>query len=328
MVSVIMLSYNHEEYMRQALDSVLGQQTDFPFEVIIHDDASTDGSQKIIREYAGKYPHIIRPVLQTENQYSQDVDFIEKFMYPMVRGKYVAYCECDDYWCSMDKLAKQVAFLEANAEYAGAANNSRFVDRQDRPIESIYPFYRKYRSHRYNLRRFALGTVYPGQTASLIHRASVLEFASKEQQEAFERIRAKNRDIKIMLQTLLAGDMYCMEETMSAYRIVTDTGDSWTARTRGKNLSYGLHAVSIDFRRYVKQFYHKDYPNYYTTYHTGVAGILKYVLKPTEENRQVYRQTVKEHGGLILAVFYMLALCLRSIPLYFAREAERVKFDP
>lgn len=118
-VSVISLTYNHAPYIRECLDGFLMQKTDFSFEVIIHDDASTDGTSDIVREYAGKYPDIIKPIIQTENQYSKHRDFnkILKFCFDRCKGKYIAFCEGDDYWIDPLKLQKQVDFLEKNPEY-------------------------------------------------------------------------------------------------------------------------------------------------------------------------------------------------------------------
>jgi glycosyltransferase involved in cell wall biosynthesis len=94
------------------------QKTSFPFEVIIHDDASTDGTADIIREYEQKYPKIIKPIYQTENQWSKNIRFDCIYIYPRVQGKYFALCEGDDYWIDEYKLQKQVDFLEANEDFS------------------------------------------------------------------------------------------------------------------------------------------------------------------------------------------------------------------
>ncbi|MBQ1636007.1 MAG: glycosyltransferase family 2 protein, partial [Bacteroidales bacterium] len=114
MVTVICLAYNHGPYIRDALEGFVMQKTAFPFEVIVHDDASTDDTPRIIREYASRYPDIIRPVFQTENQYSKGVPISQTFLFPLVKGRYVALCEGDDYWTDPLKLSRQVEALEAN----------------------------------------------------------------------------------------------------------------------------------------------------------------------------------------------------------------------
>lgn len=116
-VSVLCTAYNHESYIRQCLDGFVMQKTNFKFEAIVHDDASTDNTASVIREYAEKYPDIIVPIYQTENQYRK-TDIYTTYLYPIVQGKYIALCEGDDYWTDPYKLQKQVDFLEANSEYS------------------------------------------------------------------------------------------------------------------------------------------------------------------------------------------------------------------
>ena len=117
LVSIRCLVYNHEPFLRQCLDGFVMQKTSFPFEAIVHDDASTDGSVAIIREYAEKYPDIIKPIYETENQYSKGTlsKIIINACHP--DAKYIAYCEGDDYWTDPDKLQLQVDFLETHPDY-------------------------------------------------------------------------------------------------------------------------------------------------------------------------------------------------------------------
>ncbi|MGI9249448.1 MAG: glycosyltransferase [Woeseiaceae bacterium] len=117
LVSVCCTTYNHENYIREALDSFLLQETDFAFEIIVHDDASTDGTAEIVLEYASKYPGLFRTIIQDENQYSKGGLIYPRFVLPAARGKYIALCEGDDYWTDKTKLQKQVTFLENNPEY-------------------------------------------------------------------------------------------------------------------------------------------------------------------------------------------------------------------
>ena len=118
LVSIFCIAYNHGPYIRQCLDSLLEQKTDFAFEIIVHDDASTDGTTEIIREYELRYPEIIVPIYQKENQYSKgNRAIIASFMMCRARGKYTCTCEGDDYWSDSGKLQRQVDFLESNLEY-------------------------------------------------------------------------------------------------------------------------------------------------------------------------------------------------------------------
>lgn len=114
LVTVVCLTYNHEKYIGRALESFINQKTNFRFEVIVHDDASTDSTAKVIRDYALKYPEIIKPIIQTENQYSKGVNINVNFILPNIQGKYVALCEGDDFWIDNYKLQKQIDALEVN----------------------------------------------------------------------------------------------------------------------------------------------------------------------------------------------------------------------
>ena len=116
LVSICCLAYNHEAYIRDALEGFVNQQTNFRFEVLIHDDASTDRTAEIIRRYEQRYPDIIKPIYQTENQHSKGVAISATIQYPRARGKYIAMCEGDDYWIDPHKLQKQVDYMQAHPD--------------------------------------------------------------------------------------------------------------------------------------------------------------------------------------------------------------------
>lgn len=128
-VSVSCITYNHAPYIRACLDGFLMQKTSFVFEILIHDDCSTDGTREIIEEYSKKYPDIIFPIFQTENQYSIGVrGMMARFNFPRSRGKYLALCEGDDYWTDPYKLQKQVDFLEANTDFSICFHNMKILN--------------------------------------------------------------------------------------------------------------------------------------------------------------------------------------------------------
>ncbi|SEO86999.1 Glycosyltransferase involved in cell wall bisynthesis [Flavobacterium sp. CF108] len=118
LVSIICTTFNHESFIGETLNGFLIQKTTFPFEIIVHDDASTDNTASVINDFASKYSLIIKPILQKENQYSKkEVNIWSDFTFPKAQGKYIALCEGDDYWIDELKLQKQVDFLENNSEY-------------------------------------------------------------------------------------------------------------------------------------------------------------------------------------------------------------------
>lgn len=125
------ITYNHGPYIRQALEGFVMQKTDFPFVAIVHDDASTDDTASIIREYAEKYPDIIKPIYETENQYSKGNGSVTRIMNQAILATgapYVAVCEGDDYWTDPFKLQKQVDFLDTHPDYSLVFANVRIHD--------------------------------------------------------------------------------------------------------------------------------------------------------------------------------------------------------
>lgn len=117
-VSIICPTYNHEKFIAQALEGFVTQKTNFPFEIIVHDDASTDRTADIVKEYEAKYPHLFANIYQTENQFSKEIGIIARITFAAARGKYIAICEGDDYWVDTKKLQKQVDFLDSNPDFA------------------------------------------------------------------------------------------------------------------------------------------------------------------------------------------------------------------
>ena len=108
MVSIICNTYNHEQYIAMAMEGFVNQKTNFEYEVLVHDDASTDNTAKIIREYVRKYPKLIKPIYQKENKYSCGVSISNEYKIPRAQGKYMALCEGDDYWLEEKKLKRHL----------------------------------------------------------------------------------------------------------------------------------------------------------------------------------------------------------------------------
>ena len=126
-ISVVMITYNHENYIAQAIEGVIMQRTTFPIELIIGEDCSSDNTRKIVVEYAEKYPEIIKPLLPEQN-----LGMMKNFIQTMqaATGKYIALCEGDDYWTDPYKLQKQVDFLEANSDYSCCFHRYDIIDEE------------------------------------------------------------------------------------------------------------------------------------------------------------------------------------------------------
>lgn len=116
LVSVCCITYNHEDFIEKSLLGFLSQETEFPFEILVHDDASTDRTAEIIQRYANEYPKIIKPIFQSENQYSKLPIISPRFLFPVAKGDFIALCEGDDYWTHPHKLKMQVEEFKKNMQ--------------------------------------------------------------------------------------------------------------------------------------------------------------------------------------------------------------------
>lgn len=224
MVSICCATYNHEKYIRKAIESFLAQKTSFPFEILIHDDASTDGTADIICYYQKRYPNIIRPIYQNENQYSKGKKILYEFLFPKARGKYIAICEGDDYWVDQNKLQLQYKHMEEKSNCTLCFHAAIEVTTNGSLIREI----RQYQQEQYGQINDAIlrgGGYCP--TASLFFRREHV----KKMPDFY--LKAKTGDYPLQVFLASKGDIYYINKCMSAYR----TGDpnSWTGRNANLN---------------------------------------------------------------------------------------------
>lgn len=227
LVSVVCITYNHEKYIAEAIESFLMQETDFPFEIIIHDDASTDRTPEIIREYENKYPDIIKPIYQKENQFSKGVKGnirTIKFIAPLIQGNYVAVCEGDDYWIDKEKLQKQVNFLEKNEEYIACFHRVKVVN-----IEGN--FTGKYLEPKeFGSRDYTIKDVVKDGFMHVSSRMYRSEFYKREQPNWVNI--SYHGDSASALYLTIEGKVFFLEKTMSAYRIGVENSIMTNLRTK------------------------------------------------------------------------------------------------
>ena len=221
-VSVICMTYNQVGTIRDALEGFLAQQAPFRFEVLVHDDASTDGTADIVRAYESRRPELFRGVYQTENQFSKGVFIAREFLWPLVRGRYVALCEGDDCWTDPHKLEKQVAALEAHPGVDICAHRAlKFTG--GKPHGYVAP---RLRDALIPVEDVILGGGNFVATASLLCRTKAYR-AWTPLRQAFPN------DYSLQIQGSLRGGMLYLHDCMSVYR--TDTPGSWTG-THGRLL--------------------------------------------------------------------------------------------
>lgn len=217
LVAIHCLVYNHEPYLYDCLEGFVMQQTNFPFVAIVHDDASIDNSAAIIREYEEKYPNIIKPIYEKENQWRKGT--LIKVMNTAIEAtgaKYVAMCEGDDYWTDPLKLQKQVDILEADETLMACCTDCSVVDNHSALLkEKRGGVVKGDIQGRYNLRDFFRDNhQYP--TLSVVYRCT---HTQEVRQKYAHTINAFLGDWTLWICLLIYGDMYFLNEVTCAYRI-------------------------------------------------------------------------------------------------------------
>ena len=229
-VSVIVLTYNHEKYVRQALDSILMQKTTFAYEILVGDDASTDGTAEILKEYQKKYPNIFRLFLREKNIGATKNSYE---LLTSAKGRYLATCEGDDYWTDPNKLQLQVDFLEKHPDYIGCAHRFMIVDDDGCRLSRQHLRWVRFRE-RFRLEDFQ-GLYLPSQPSTFVRRNLFL--SSSEDYTVIYTANPMIADRTLILIFLCRGDFYTMDRVMSCYR-QAHKGGSATTQLYNRNKPY------------------------------------------------------------------------------------------
>jgi glycosyltransferase involved in cell wall biosynthesis len=235
LVSIICDVYNHGPYLRNALEGFVMQQVDFPIEILVHDDASTDNSAEIIREYENKHPDLIRPIYETENQYYKQ-NLWADIQFPRAQGKYIALCEGDDYWTDPLKLQKQVDYMEAHPEctmcFGNALEHWEGSDRPDKVFSDI-------KDRDYAPEELTHGWFI--STATVLFRRQVIESDLFRQYIADRKIITG--DLPLWLTCASMGKVHGLSDIFSVYRRLP-SGFMLSMDSK-RRLAMGDHRVEI-----------------------------------------------------------------------------------
>lgn len=254
LVSISCITYNHASYIKECIDGFLMQKTNFNFEILIHDDHSTDGTEEIIKEYAKQYPDIIKPLFEKENQYSLGKPTGSVvWNLPRASGKYIAMCEGDDYWIDPYKLQKQVDIMENNPNCSLVISNGISLNEITKKQYIINPMGDIKKS----------GFISPNLVLSerrLIPTASM--FYRKDQSKMpdfFRNCPVGDRPLRLWL--LSKGDIYYFANPMIMYR--EQSNGSFGQRVcssfkYAKDIYDGMIAFYNNYNEFTKYKYNKE----------------------------------------------------------------------
>ncbi len=219
LVTVILPTHNHVSFIAQAIESVLMQKTDFPFDILLHDDASTDGTADICRDYAAKYPEKITLIAQTVNQYTIDRRIQSHILIPRVNAKYTAILDGDDYWVDPLKLQKQIGYLEAHPDCTLCIGGADLVDVNNRVVGHVKPYDTDRIVDPEDMIRGGGGF---SATNTIVMPTQLL----KDLPEFADHVEAE--DIPFQLLGALTGYAWYVADTLMAYRVAVP--GSWSTR--------------------------------------------------------------------------------------------------
>lgn len=258
-VSIVMITYNQERYIRQALDSILMQKVNFKYEIVIGDDCSTDSTPDILKEYYQKWADRIKLILRKKNIGPS------KNIYDVLRktsGDYIASLEGDDYWTDEYKLQKQYDFLEANREYMACIHDyERLYDDGSVKIEYCLgaqnnngsPY--KLKGNCWTLHDYEATRGIPSHVNTLFYRNITLE--KNLDLRYFYKASACIGDQTLFLTILSKGNIYCMPEVMSVYRYVTKPGESNVLSTiKNVNYEYEHYTYQVNQEKCMRKYLH------------------------------------------------------------------------
>jgi glycosyltransferase involved in cell wall biosynthesis len=284
------------------------QEVNFPYEILVHDDASPDGTADIIREYEAKYPGIIKPIYQIENQYSQGKP-ISKLNWDRARGKYLAFCEGDDYWTDPRKLQKQVDFLEAHPEYIATVHRVKAINEHGDAL--AIPGYTDVVERIFTIDEYFKQSL-PSQLASLVMRNVFLTLDPRTL-GLFYSCKA-NGDERLSLLLVMLGDIYCFSEDMSIYRRIVSRGTSWNARMHGKNRAYSTYKQKLALQEFADKAFDFTLPQS-ILYDILLSALVKVVRNPSLENFKIFLAIAQDMPDKRSMIAYHLS----RIPYYVKR---------
>lgn len=221
MVSIYVPTFNHENYIVRALDSILMQKTRYSYEVLVGEDCSTDNTRQVLQAWEREHPGKFHILYREQNMYHSACNNTTDLKL-RCRGKYIIGLEGDDFWTDPQKLEKQVTFLETHPEYYAVAHNCTVVGADSMPNGETYP---ECKDTEYTLRHFA-SEIMPGQLTTLLSRNYMTD-TSLDNSLICSKTGPGDRNIYFTLAS--HGRIYCMQETMSAYRHITSGGSSFSA---------------------------------------------------------------------------------------------------
>lgn len=307
-VSVFCITYNHENYIRKCLDGLVNQETNFKYEILIHDDVSTDSTRKIIDEYKKKYPDLIRIFYPKENRFAKGINIFNSILFPEAKGKYIACCEGDDFWCSNQKLQRQYDFMESHYDFSGCLHNTLIHDLSNKMKDSTFNNYNTI----HILTEKEIFLDWKVHTSSFFFKRECFDMPKFTEKYWFG-------DYVRLTYSYLFGKIAVLPEIMSVYNSNNLTG--LTQVSQGANYERQRITYLDEYDKYTKYVYHKRLEKikniiYFNTQMYDLVNCdhddFKNIFNETKSNRRFIeykRSSIRRYIKLSILFFSKTVFC-------------------
>lgn len=324
-ISVVVITFNQIDTIERTLASIFFQNTDYSYEVLVADDASTDGTCEVLKKWKRLYSDRMQLFLRKKN-----VGPTRNAYYPLLHaeGKYIASLEGDDYWADDHFLQRQVRFLESHSEYIGIQDRCLVVDEQDQAIPEKNGLkgteFWKFDKSVYTLEDYAMWRM-PGHLSAMVYRNIYREVENRC--AIYVKMDRFVGDKTILMLLAVRGNIYCTNRYSMHYRLVeSEKHDNWMSRSRQHNMRFHEYQMILRMERYIKKYYNTTFSMEKLKRSKIAAAAIIWMKKPTKENITVLNQMIFCDGDIISNMYIAIkSIVIKIFWILLGQSEHRIR---
>lgn len=323
-ISIIVPTFNHAQYISRTFDSILGQKTGFEYEIVVGDDCSGDNSGEIIQKYMDSHPEVFVNIARNKNIGATNniYELLKK-----ARGKYIAFCEGDDYWCDDARIERDVSWLNKNSEYIGicgrtvpVGENGEMMDMEDIPVEERFWIYAK---DCFTIKEFSKWQM-PGHLSALTLR-NIFQNSNAES-SVIKKAHPVVADRTIVLMGTLRGKIKCSRNTVSCYRFrITKNGTNFMSEFKNKNMRYEDYHMLRVFEKYAWEKFHRQLDLSAIKADRFIGSVLVWMDSMDKRDWEVLWKIVLENGHKTRCIYYIGNIVMKKKIMWIFGMEKRIE---
>lgn len=311
-ISIVVVSYNHEKYIANTLESLVNQETNFNYEILVGDDCSKDNTLKVILEYQSKYPMLIRNV-KRDNNLGATTNLYDLMQH--ARGRYIAFCEGDDYWCDKFRVQREIDFLDSNRQYSGVCGRTIPVDENNGELSVDFIDETK-KFWIFKKTEFTQGDyeqwLMPGHLSALTMRNYMLD--DKHNYSVVLDAHKLVADRTLAMICILNGVIKCETTITSCYRfIIKPTGNNFMSQINRTNYRLDDFVMLIKQEKYAKSEFGIPLSLDIIKKNRLVGATVVWLTDRNEDNKNVLKGIINESGQKGRYTLYMIVVILKKL---------------